>query len=116
MICRIWHGWTTEAHADAYERLLRSEIFVGIRRREIPGFRSIDLLRRSVPDGVEFVTVMWFDSLEAVRNFAGPDYEIAVVPPEARRLLERFDTRSAHYTVTEGLPDHNLMRRTTPWA
>lgn len=101
MICRIWRGWTTEAHADAYERLLRSEIFVGILRREIPGFRAIDLLRRSVPDGVEFVTVMWFDSIEAVQRFAGPDYEVAVVPPEARQLLMRFDTGSTHYTVVE---------------
>ena len=101
MICRIWHGWTTEANADAYERLLHSEIVVGIRRREIPGFQAIDLLRRSVPDGAEFVTLMWFDSIEAVRLFAGPDYEVAVVPPEARQLLTRFETRSAHYTVTE---------------
>ncbi|HLZ34025.1 MAG TPA: hypothetical protein VKP13_08400 [Nitrospira sp.] len=101
MICRIWHGWTTEAHADAYERLLRNEIFVGIVRREIPGFRAIDLLKRSVPEGVEFVTMMWFDSIEAVRSFAGPDYEMAVVPPEARQLLARFDSRSAHYTVEE---------------
>ncbi|MBI5855687.1 MAG: antibiotic biosynthesis monooxygenase [Nitrospirae bacterium] len=101
MICRIWHGWATEANADAYERLLRSEIFVGILRREIPGFQAIDLLRRSVPGGAEFVTLMWFDSIEAVQSFAGPDYEAAVVPPEARQLLMRFDSRSAHYTVTE---------------
>lgn len=101
MICRIWHGWTAEETADAYERLLRSEIFVGILRREIPGFQAIDLLRRSVPDGAEFVTLMWFDSVEAVQSFAGPDHERAVVPPEARQLLMRFDGRSAHYTVIE---------------
>lgn len=101
MICRIWHGWTTEGSADAYECLLRSEIFVGILRREIPGFRAIDLLRRSVPEGVEFVTLMWFDSIKAVQRFAGPDYEVAVVPPEARQLLMRFDNQSAHYTVAE---------------
>lgn len=101
MICRIWHGWTTEANADAYEHLLRSEIFAGILRREIPGFRAIDLLRRSVPEGIEFVILMWFDSIEAVQNFAGPDYEVAVVPPEARQLLVHFDNQSAHYTVAE---------------
>jgi len=101
MICRIWHGWTTEVNADAYEHLLRNEIFVGILRREIPGFRAIDLLRRSVPEGIEFVTLMWFDSIEAVQNFAGPDYEAAVVPPEARQLLMHFDNQSAHYTVAE---------------
>lgn len=101
MICRLWHGWTAEENADAYEHLLRTEIFVGILRREIPGFRAIDLLRRSVPDGAEFVTLMWFDSVEAVQSFAGPDYEMAVVPPEARQLLMRFDRRSAHHSVIE---------------
>jgi hypothetical protein len=101
MICRIWHGWTTEENADAYERLLRSEIVAGILRREIPAFRAIDLLRRSMPDGAEFVALMWFDSFEAVQSFAGPDYEMAVVPPEARQLLMRSETRSAHYMVTE---------------
>lgn len=101
MICRIWHGWTTEANADAYERLLRNEIFPGIMQRNIAGFQAIDLLRRSLSDGVEFVTLMWFDSIGAVQRFAGPDYEMAVVPPEAQTLLARFDRHSTHYVVTE---------------
>lgn len=104
MICRLWRGWTTEANADAYERLLRGEIVVGIVRRKIPGFRGIDILRRSVPDGAEFVTVMWFDSIDAVQRFAGPDYEGAVVPAVARQLLTRFDSQSAHYAVIERRP------------
>ncbi len=99
MICRIWHGWTTPANAEGYERLLRSEIFRGIAERGIPGYRGIELLRRAAGDSVEFVTLMWFDSLESVRAFAGADYEMAVVPPEARALLLRFDARSAHYEV-----------------
>ena len=99
MICRIWHGWTTPEDADAYERLLRSEIFRGIAERGIHGYRGIELLRRAADDSVEFVTLMWFDSVEAVRAFAGADYEMAVIPPEARALLERFDARSAHYEV-----------------
>lgn len=57
------------------------------------------LFRRSLGAEVEFVTVMWFDSLEAVRAFAGEDYEVAVVPPEARARLSRFDARSQHYAV-----------------
>lgn len=101
MICRIWHGWATEANADAYECLLRSEIFIGILRQKIPGFQAIDLLRRSVPEGVEFVTLMWFDSIEAVQRFAGSDYKVAVVPPKAQQLLLRFDNQSAHYAVAE---------------
>ena len=99
MISRIWHGWTSPGNADAYEALLKSEIFVGIRDRQIAGFRGIQLFRRDLGVEVEFVTVMWFDSLEAVRAFAGEDYEVAVVPPKARALLARFDARSQHYEV-----------------
>jgi heme-degrading monooxygenase HmoA len=99
MISRIWHGWTQPANADAYEVLLKSEIFVGIQNRQIEGYRGIYLLRRDLADEVEFVTIMWFDSIEAVRTFAGPDYEVAVVPPAARACLSRFDARSQHYEV-----------------
>ncbi len=99
MIGRIWHGWTTPANADAYEALLKSEIFVGIGERQIPGYQGIQLFRRSLGNEVEFVTIMWFESPEAVRVFAGEDYEVAVVPPKARALLARFDARSQHYEV-----------------
>ncbi|MHA2003081.1 MAG: antibiotic biosynthesis monooxygenase [Candidatus Thorarchaeota archaeon] len=99
MISRIWHGWTSRENADAYEELLRTEIFAYIENRSIPGYRGIHLLRREVDGGVEFVTIMWFDTLDAVREFAGKEYEAAVVPQEARRLLSRFDKRSAHYQV-----------------
>ena len=99
MISRIWHGWTQPANADAYEVLLKSEIFVSIQNRQIEGYRGIYLLRRDLADEVEFVTIMWFDSIEAVRTFAGPDYEVAVVPPAARAYLSHFDARSQHYEV-----------------
>jgi heme-degrading monooxygenase HmoA len=99
MISRIWHGWTTPTKADAYETLLKNEIFIGIGNRRIAGYRGIHLLRRELGEEVEFVTVMWFDSMEAVRTFAGQDYEVAVVPPKARALLSRFDERSQHYEV-----------------
>ncbi len=101
MICRIWHGWTTAANADPYDQLLRSEIFAAIVARNTAGFRGIDLLRRTLSDSVEFTTIMWFDSLDAVRAFAGTDYEVAVVPPRAQALLQGYDARSAHYDVRE---------------
>jgi antibiotic biosynthesis monooxygenase (ABM) superfamily enzyme len=106
MICRIWHGWTAPADADAYEALLKSEILTGIRDRRIAGYRGIQLLRRSLGDEVEFVTIMWFDSVEAVRTFAGEDYEKAVVPAKARLLLSRFDERSQHYDVKTEMMDY----------
>jgi heme-degrading monooxygenase HmoA len=97
MIGRIWHGWTAPENADAYEQLLRSQILPGIQR--IPGYRGAQLLRRDADAEVEFVTLTLFDSLDAVRAFAGEDYEVAVVLPEAERLLTRFDERSTHYEV-----------------
>jgi heme-degrading monooxygenase HmoA len=99
MISRIWHGWTTPQNADKYETLLKEEIFVGIQDQHIRGFNGIQLLRRSVDDEVEFVTIMIFESLDAVREFAGEDYELAVVPEKARKLLSRFDERSQHYEI-----------------
>jgi heme-degrading monooxygenase HmoA len=99
VIGRVWHGRTTPANADAYESLLKSEIFVGIKKRQIIGYRGVHLFRRNLADEVEFITIMWFDSIEAVRAFAGEDYEAAVVPPKARALLSRFDERSQHYEV-----------------
>jgi heme-degrading monooxygenase HmoA len=104
MIARIWHGWTIHQNAETYENLLRTEIFHGIAERDIVGYRGIELLRRQDQDLTEFVTVMWFDSVEAVRVFAGEDYEVAVVPPKARALLKRFDGRSAHYEVRHRHP------------
>jgi len=99
MIARIWHGYTTPANADAYETLLKEEIFVGISNRHIQGYKGINLLRRNTGKEVEFITIMWFDSNDAVREFAGDDYEAAVVPPKARAILSRFDNRSQHYEV-----------------
>ena len=103
MISRIWHGYTTHENADLYENLLKEEIFVGIQGRNIPGFREIQLFRRGLGQEVEFITVMWFDSLDAVRIFAGEDYELAVVPSKAQAVLSHFDERSQHYEVREQL-------------
>ena len=101
MISRIWHGWTTTDNADKYEALLKEEIFVGILNRNIRGFKNIQLLRRVIENEVEFVTIMEFDSLDAVREFAGQDYEVAVVPEKARAVLSHFDARSQHYEIRE---------------
>jgi antibiotic biosynthesis monooxygenase (ABM) superfamily enzyme len=97
MITRIWRGWTTPANASAYESLLLDEIFPSIEGRKVGGYRGISLVKRELGHEVEFVTIMWFDSIESVRAFAGDDYEVAVVPPKARAVLARFEERSAHY-------------------
>jgi heme-degrading monooxygenase HmoA len=101
MIGRIWHGWTTPDNADAYEGLLKSVIFPSILGKDVAGFQRIELFRRPLATEVEFITVMWFDSLAAVKAFAGERYEEAVVPPAARDLLKRFDESSQHYEIRE---------------
>ena len=103
MIGRIWHGWTKPENADKYEQLLREEIFPAIGAKKVAGYKGIQLFRRPLDNEIEFITIMWFDSLEAVRAFAGEDYEVAVVPPKARVLLSRFDACSQHYEIKERL-------------
>jgi antibiotic biosynthesis monooxygenase (ABM) superfamily enzyme len=95
MITRLWRGWTARENADAYEHFLLAELFPSL--RAIPGFRTADVLRRDDGDEVAFVTLTRFDSLEAIRAFAGEDYEAAVIEPTARSLLSHHDARAEHY-------------------
>ena len=95
MIARLWNGWTTAENADAYEALLRTRILPGIHR--VDGYQGAYLLRTDGADEVEFITLTLFESMDAVRAFAGADHEGAVVPPEARALLQRFGQTSHHY-------------------
>lgn len=101
MICRIWHGYTTHENADAYERVVRGTVIPGIEARAIPGFTSIDLLRRELDDEVQFVTIMWFESEQSIIDFVGQDCTVSHVPPPARAVLSRFDERAQHYTVLD---------------
>jgi heme-degrading monooxygenase HmoA len=104
VIGRLWRGWTKPEDADKYEKLLKEEIFPGIADKKVAGYRGIQLFRRSIDDDeVEFITLMWFDSWDAVKRFAGEEYERAYVPPEAREVLTRFDERSQHYEIKEHL-------------
>jgi heme-degrading monooxygenase HmoA len=101
MICRLWRGWTTQENADAYERIVRCEVIPGIEARRIAGFRHIDLMKRHLEDEVEFQTLMWFDSLDAIKAFMGNDYSVSHVPAAAQAVLKRFDERAAHYEVID---------------
>jgi hypothetical protein len=100
-ICRLWRGWTTPENAEAYETLLLGEVIPGIEARRIPGFRGIDVMKRELGHEVEFMTLMWFDSIEAIRAFVGEDYTISHVPAAARAVLSRFDGRAAHSEVLD---------------
>ena len=105
MIARVWHGWAPPEGADAYQEHFRTAMLPNLER--VPGFRGAQLWRREREGQVEFVAVTTFDSIDAVRRFAGADHERAVVEPEARRALARFDERCAHYEVAVGSQPHH---------
>jgi heme-degrading monooxygenase HmoA len=97
MIARIWHGYTTPEHADAYEAMLKPEPLPGLGK--VKGYRGSYVLRRNSGPEVEFITILLWDSIDAIRAVAGADYETAVVPEERRKVLSRFDARAVHYEV-----------------
>ncbi len=98
----------TRNNADAYEHIVRALVIPGIEQRAIPGFIAIDLVRRQLDHQVEFMTIMWFDSQDAIVSFVGQDATVSHVPPAARAVLARYDERAHHY--------HVLDRRTQPSA
>lgn len=97
MIARHWRGWTKVANAEAYETLLKQMVLPGL--ADIEGYRGGYVLRNDGPEEAEFVVVNFFDSLDAVKRFAGPDYAVAVFEPEARKLLSRIEPTAMHYEV-----------------
>ena len=101
MIARIWHGWTSFKNADTYENLLKNEIFPSIERRKIKGYRKISLLKRLLENEVEFITIMLFDDLNSVKEFAGEEYEKSYVPQIAQEVLSRHDKSSQHYEIAK---------------
>jgi len=101
MVARIWHGYTNFNNADSYEQLLKTEVFPGIEQKNVPGYKSIRLFRRPLETEVEFMTIMMFDSIEAIKQFAGESYETAYVPPKARAILSHFDEKAQHYEIRE---------------
>lgn len=94
----------TNENAPRYEAIVREQVIPDIEAREVPGLVHIDLARRSVPGGVEFLTIMWFESLEAVKRFVGEDHDAAHVPAQARAVLSSFETRATHFEVLDRRP------------
>jgi heme-degrading monooxygenase HmoA len=97
MIARYWRGWTKPQDVEAYEALLKEKVLPGL--KTIEGYCGGYILRRKDQDEIEFVVVNFFDSLDAVRRFAGEDYCTAVFEPEARKLLSRIEPKATHYEV-----------------
>ena len=101
MIARIWHGWTTFENASKYEELLKKEVFPSIEKKKISGYRKISLLKRTLKDEIEFITIMQFDNLDCIKNFMGENYEQSYVPEKARQVLSRYDNTSQHYEFVD---------------
>jgi len=98
MIARIWRGWTKPADANMYENMLRSEIFPSIAARKISGYHGAELFIREDGNEMEFVTLLRFDSMEGVKEFAGADESKPVIYPKVEALLTRME-RARHYRV-----------------
>jgi heme-degrading monooxygenase HmoA len=97
VIARVWRGWTTLQDADGYEGHLKPELLPGLSK--VAGFRGSYLLRRVGGEEVEFMTIILWDSIEAVQAMTGEDYERAVIPQERKKYLQRFEQRAAHFEV-----------------
>src|SRR5215472_8155047 len=98
MIARIWHGWTKRADAETYEHMLRNEIFPSITARNIPGYHGAELFIREDGDEVEFVTLLRFDSMDTVKEFAGPVESKPVIFLKAEALITRME-QARHYRI-----------------
>lgn len=110
MIARYWRGWTTPDNAEIYERILREDIIPGIEARCIDGLLHIDVLRQNAPladsGEIEFATIFWFETQDAIKAFVGEDVTRANMPDAARAVLSRWDQRTVHYEVRERRPQN----------
>jgi len=97
MIARTWRGMTATANAEAYSRHFTTNVAPAL--KDIAGHRGGYLLRREAAGRVEFLAVTLWDSMEAVKGFAGNDPDVAVIEPEARAVLSAFDDFVRHYEV-----------------
>jgi antibiotic biosynthesis monooxygenase (ABM) superfamily enzyme len=100
MICRMWKGWCSPSNAPLYERYLREELFPHLAATIAgQGYRGYHVLKRPAGGEVEFTTLVWFTSLEAIRAFAGEGFENAVLTDKARSLVARWEERATHHEL-----------------
>ena len=86
-IIRTWKGWTTIEDAKTYEDLLINKIFPAVKKKGVIGLEKVSISIQHKKKEVEFFLILQFDSLEAVKTFAGENYELAYMPEEAQRVL-----------------------------
>jgi heme-degrading monooxygenase HmoA len=99
MIIRAWRGRASRARSDAYPKHFRAMVVPEL--RTVPGFLGAQLGRRADGDKVEFLVLTRWQSMEAVRAFAGAAVDRAVVEPGAVAALDGYDDTVQHYEVIE---------------
>jgi heme-degrading monooxygenase HmoA len=112
MIARMWRGSAIRERADDYVKHLQKSVVPEL--RQIDGFKGIYLLRRNSPDGVEFVVLTLWESMDAIRKFAGENPEVAVVAPAARVLFREYDAKVKHFEIVLNLEGKPLVGELGP--
>ncbi|MEN8138798.1 MAG: antibiotic biosynthesis monooxygenase [Bacteroidota bacterium] len=102
-IIRTWKGWTTIENAPIYEDMLINEVFPAVKKKGVDGLEKVSISIQNKKDEVEFFLILQFDSLDAVKTFAGENYEIAYIPENAQRVLLRYEETAQHYEFIKEL-------------
>lgn len=97
MIARMWRGFALPEKADDYVKHLQVSVLPEL--RQIAGFQGVTLMRQDSPEGVEFIVLTLWESMDAIRKFAGENAEVAVVAPAAQPLFREYDSTVKHFEV-----------------
>jgi len=98
-IIRTWKGWTLLENAQTYEDMLTKKVFPSVKQRGVDGLEKVNVSTAQHRDEVEFLIVLQFESLDAVKQFAGEDYEKAFIPDYAKQVLTRYDDTAEHFIL-----------------
>lgn len=102
-IIRIWKGWTLPEKAENYRQFLSDELFPEVKRKGIRGLEKVSISSSPSQEEVEFLVMMQFDAIDAIKEFAGEDYETAFIPEKAKRLLHRYESKAKHYELHDDI-------------
>jgi len=96
-IIRTWKGWTTIENANIYEDLLINKIFPAVQKKGVKGLEKVSISIQNKKEEVEFLLILQFDYIDAVKILAGANYETAYIPEEAQQVLLRYEKTAQYY-------------------
>lgn len=97
MIARFWKANAPQANAPVYAAHLKNQVLPAL--RSVDGYVGAKLLERETADSVEILVITFWRSLESIKEFAGNDFDRAVVSEEIAPLLSQYDQHVTHYNV-----------------